>query len=90
VFEQAVQIFGAVLILLAYALATIGRLEQKSLAYILLNVAGSAILAALAAIERQFGFLVLEGAWAMISAWSLVSLGARVDPPPARVSRFQI
>ncbi len=67
--------FGAVLILLAYALATIGRLEQKSLAYILLNLAGSAILAALAGIERQFGFLLLEGVWAVISAWSLVSLG---------------
>jgi hypothetical protein len=51
VFEQAVQIFGAVLILLAYALATTGRLEQKALAYILLNLAGSAILAALAAID---------------------------------------
>lgn len=39
-----------------------------------IELTGSTILAALAAMERQFGFLLLEGAWALISAWSLVAL----------------
>jgi hypothetical protein len=69
--DQIVQIAGALLILAAFAGAQAGRLDQRSLTYLWLNVLGSAILAALAAAESQYGFLLLEGAWAAISAHSL-------------------
>jgi hypothetical protein len=69
--EQIFQILGAVLILVAFLLAQIGRLAQHSYAYLLLNVCGSAILAILAAAERQWGFLLLEGAWALVSLWGI-------------------
>jgi hypothetical protein len=39
-----------------------------------LNFVGSAILAVLAWIDRQWGFLLLEGVWAIVSLWSLVQL----------------
>jgi hypothetical protein len=41
---------------------------------LLLNLVGSAVLAVLAAHERQAGFLLLEACWAAISAWGLVRL----------------
>jgi hypothetical protein len=75
--EQLVQIVGAILILAAFAGAQFGRLDQHSIAYLLLNLIGSFVLAILAAIDHQLGFLLLEGVWAIVSLWSLVGLGGR-------------
>lgn len=72
--DQLVQIVGAILILAAFAGAQFGRLDQRSLTYLVLNLIGSAILAVLAAIDSQYGFLLLEGAWALVSAWSLAQV----------------
>ena len=69
--DQLVQIVGALLILVAYAGAQMGRLDQRSLNYLWLNLIGSIILAVLAAVESQYGFLLLEGVWAIVSARSL-------------------
>jgi hypothetical protein len=69
--EQLVQIVGALLILVAFAGAQAGRLEQRAISYLVLNLIGSAILAVLAGIESQYGFLMLEGVWAIVSAHSL-------------------
>jgi hypothetical protein len=71
--DQLLQIGGALLILVAYALAQLGRLDQRSLAYLLLNLIGSVILGSLAALGQQWGFLLLEGAWAMVSSAGLAA-----------------
>lgn len=70
----AVQLIGSLLILAAFALAQRGLLDQKSLSYLLLNVVGSAVLAVDAFIGAQWGFLLLEAVWALVSAVSLVEI----------------
>ncbi len=52
---QLVQIAGSVLILVPFGLAQLGRLNARSRRYLTLNLAGSAILAADAAIGSQWG-----------------------------------
>ena len=79
--DQLVQIAGALLILIAFAAAQLGTMDQRSHVYLFLNLVGSAILAVLAWKETQWGFLLLEGVWAAVSAWSLLKL--RTSPADA-------
>ena len=70
--DQLVQILGSLLVLTAFAAAQRGALSTESRAYLALNLIGSVVLAVLAAHERQWGFLLLEAVWALVSAWSLI------------------
>lgn len=70
---QLAQIVGAILILAAYAGAQLQVLEQRSRLYLGLNLVGSAILAVLAFAGCQWGFLLLESVWALVSLWSLAT-----------------
>jgi hypothetical protein len=67
-----VQIVGSLLVLAGFALAQWGVLDLKSLRYLVLNTAGSGVLAVDAVLEQQWGFLLLEGVWAIVSALGLI------------------
>jgi hypothetical protein len=70
--DQVVQIVGALLILAAFAAVQFERMRPDSRLYLALNLLGSAILGVLAVAASQWGFVLLEGVWAIVSAWSLV------------------
>jgi membrane-bound ClpP family serine protease len=72
--DQVVQIVGALLILAAFAAVQFERMRPDSRLYLALNLFGSAILAVLAVSAEQWGFVLLEGVWAIVSGWGLVSL----------------
>ena len=71
VIAQTAQVVGALLILTAYVLAQFGMLDHRSWSYLWLNLVGAGALAILAWHERQWGFLLLEGVWTLVTAWSL-------------------
>lgn len=71
---QIISILGALFILLPFAAGQFGRLTPSSLAYQALNLLGSGTLAAVALHDRQLGFLLLEGTWAIVSLWGLLKV----------------
>ena len=71
--DQLVQIVGALLILAAFAAVQFDRMRPDSRLYLALNLIGSAILAVLAVAAAQWGFVLLEGVWAIVSAWGLIA-----------------
>jgi hypothetical protein len=75
------QVIGSVLVLVAFALSQRHILSTSSAIYLVLNVVGSALLAMLALQERQWGFLLLEAVWGVVSAASLVATLRRRAPP---------
>jgi hypothetical protein len=72
--DQVIQVIGALMILVAYAAAQTGRWSTDALMYLWLNEVGSVILAVLAAMSKNWGFLLLEGVWAIVTAWSLIKV----------------
>jgi hypothetical protein len=70
--SQVIQVFGSLLILAAFTALQLKRMSPAGYPYLVLNLAGSAILAVNALAEHQWGFLLLETVWAGVSAWSLV------------------
>lgn len=71
--DQVIQVVGALLILAAFAAVQFERMRPDSRLYLALNLVGSIILAALAVHASQWGFLLLEGVWAIVSAWGLAT-----------------
>jgi hypothetical protein len=82
-FIDLVEIAGSLLILSAFAASQLRKLDAHSVAYLLLNIAGAAILAVIAAAHQSWGFLLLEGTWAIVSTASLVTVLRRGRRPPA-------
>src|SRR5688572_32876497 len=69
--DQVAQIIGAMLILSAYIASQQNRMRLDSVQFLGLNTVGAAILAVVAAVNGDMGFLLLEGVWTWVSARGL-------------------
>ena len=81
--DQWLQVLGALMVLAGFAAAQFRLLDPASYLYLVLNAVGSAILAVLAYQDAQAGFLLLEGAWALVSVWGLATRLLGRGPTPA-------
>lgn len=75
------QLSGALLVLAAFALLQLRMLTATSLPYLLMNAAGSAVLASDAALGEQWGFVLLNVVWCAVSLVSLARRGRTGDAP---------
>lgn len=65
------QFIGALGILIPFALFQLGSLSQHGYTYLGLNLVGAAILTVVAVLDGQWGFVILQGVWAMAAAWGI-------------------
>lgn len=83
--HQLLSISGALLILAAYAANQRGRLGPGDPRYNVMNLVGSLLLLWVAVVDWRWGFMLLEGTWAVFSAVPLVRPGreSRTATPEA-------
>jgi hypothetical protein len=65
---QVVQLVGALLIVGAYMAFQQNRLRLDSVRFLAMNMAGAGILTVVAAVDRLWGFLILEAMWTWVAA----------------------
>lgn len=83
---QIIELLGSLAVLIPYAASQFRRMDPSQMAYTLLNLVGSGTLAVIAIVERQWGFLLLEGAWALVSLWTTTQLLRGRSTPAGGVS----
>jgi len=71
-FNQLLSLAGAALVLIPFVALQLGRMEREDVAFNLLNLAGSSLLAWVAIVDHRLGFIVLEVVWAIFSVVPLV------------------
>lgn len=86
---QLVQAVGSLLILVPFALAQVGRMPTDKIPYLALNAVGSTALAIDAGITRQWGFLLLESVWALVSVIGIIRHALRDRPMRRSAPRAQ-
>ena len=65
---------GVFQILLAYFLNVIGKISNKDLFFILLNLIGAGMACLASILLKYIPFIILEGAWTVVSLFSLIKL----------------
>ena len=78
--DQLVSLVGAAMVLGAYLALQRGWMRREDRSYNALNLFGSLLLTYVAVVDRRVGFIVLEGAWALLSLPGTI---ARPTGPPA-------
>lgn len=75
-FFQVISVVGAILILVAYILLQLGKMDRTNRWFSIMNFVGSALLTWVAIVDWRIGFVFLEAAWALLSAPGMFRRGA--------------
>ena len=81
--DQIFQVVGAGLILVAFIAAQRDAMSPHSAVYLTLNLLGSVVLTGVALHGQDWGFLLLEFVWAVVSGWGLWQLTRGQTPTAA-------
>jgi hypothetical protein len=65
--DQLISLAGAAMVLAGYLGLQRGWTRREDRVYNALNLVGSCLLLYVAIVDRRMGFIVLEGAWALLS-----------------------
>jgi hypothetical protein len=71
--SELLQWVAAIFVLVAFACSQWGFWSVLSYRYLVCNVVGGAGLSAAAALSHQWGFVLLEGVWALVAARSILA-----------------
>ena len=71
---QLIQIVGALLNMGAFALLHFEIAPSSALRYLIPNWLGSVLLVASAYVDRQWGFLMLESAWVILTGYAIAAI----------------
>ena len=78
---DAAGLFGVLLILLAYAGAQLGRLDPRSAAALVMNLAGAGLIMWSLSFRFNLSAFLMEAAWALVALFGLVRLAVRKARP---------
>jgi hypothetical protein len=71
---QIVSVLGALAILGAYIANQFRFIGPSNMSYSVMNFIGSTVLAVIAVIEVQWGFILLEVVWGLVSLWGIIKV----------------
>ena len=71
--SELLQWAAAIVVLVAFGLSQWGVWSVASYRYLWFNFVGGAGLSAAAALSGQWGFVVLEGVWALVAGRSIIT-----------------
>ena len=71
---QVISVLGALAILGAYIANQVRLIDTSNISYSVMNFIGPAVLTVIAVIEVQWGFILLEAVWALVSLWGIITL----------------
>lgn len=77
---NVVQITGALLVLVCFLLAQVDRVHPAGYRYLIANLLGSGAMTGTAVVAHEWGFVFLEGIWALVSVWGLVQRIRGITP----------
>ena len=64
---------GVAILLIAFLLNLLNKISQKSLEYILMNIAGAGLACIASFLINYIPFVILEGAWTLVSIIALIN-----------------
>jgi hypothetical protein len=70
-------VVGVLMMLVAYALAQVGRMAVDRLPSLLMNLVGSLLVLLSLAFKFNLSAALMEGAWALVALFGLVKLGLK-------------